>query len=137
MNALTETLTQRSPERPDRSAVADWTLAQLHEMVFNGQLAPGGDLTEMDLTARLGVSRSPGQEDGRGDVVVGDGDVEDEEHDENDRERGSRPDPGRGVDVGPAALRCIVTTLIAHAGAFGRSTHQRVAAAASGRGPCP
>jgi hypothetical protein len=64
-----------------------------------------------------------GQEDRRGDVVVGDGDVEDEEHDQDDREGGSRPDPGRGVDVRPsAALRVIVVTLIAHAGAFDRST---------------
>ena len=38
------------------------------------------------------------------DVVVGDGDVEDEEHDEDDRERGSGADPGRGVDVGPALV---------------------------------
>jgi hypothetical protein len=133
MNALTETLTQRSPERPDRSAVADWTLAQLHEMVFNGQLAPGGDLTEMDLTARLGVSRSPGQEDGRGDVVVGDGDVEDEEHDQDDRERGGA-DPGRGGDVGTGAALRVVVRLIAHADAFDRSTNRRGAGAAVGRG---
>lgn len=46
-------------QRPDRSAVADWTLARLHEMVFDGQLAPGDVLTETDLTATLGVSRSP------------------------------------------------------------------------------
>ena len=48
-----------TPLRPDRNAVADWTLAHLHEMVFNGQLAPGDVLTEMDLTERLSVSRSP------------------------------------------------------------------------------
>ena len=48
-----------TPLRPDRNAVADWTLAQLHELVFNGELAPGDVLTEMDLTERLGVSRSP------------------------------------------------------------------------------
>jgi DNA-binding GntR family transcriptional regulator len=46
-------------QRPDRNAIADWTLARLHEMVFNGELAPGDVLTEMDLTERLGVSRSP------------------------------------------------------------------------------
>jgi hypothetical protein len=38
---------------------------------------------------------------------------EDEEHDEDERERGSGADPGRGVDVGPAALRFIATMLIA------------------------
>jgi hypothetical protein len=56
----------------------------------------------------------------RRDVVVGHGDVEDEEDDQDDRESGGGPDPGRGVDVRPsAALRVIVTTLIANAGAFG------------------
>jgi DNA-binding GntR family transcriptional regulator len=45
--------------RPDRSAVADWTLTKLHEMIFNGELQPGDVLTELDLTKRLGVSRSP------------------------------------------------------------------------------
>jgi len=45
--------------RPDRSAVADWTLSQIHELIFNGQLAPGDVLTEIELTQRLGVSRSP------------------------------------------------------------------------------
>ena len=46
-----------------------------------------------------------GQEDPGADVVVGDGDVEDEEDDQDERERRSRADPGRGVDVGPAAVR--------------------------------
>ena len=59
MNQRIETAVGLAPQRPDRNAVADWTLAQLHEMVFNGQLAAGDVLTEMDLTERLGVSRSP------------------------------------------------------------------------------
>lgn len=45
--------------RPDRNAVADWTLTKLHEMIFNAELRPGDVLTELDLTKRLGVSRSP------------------------------------------------------------------------------
>ena len=56
---------------------------------------------------------------------------------QNERERGSGTDPGRGVVVGPGAIRRIVTTLIAHAGAVGRSTHRRAMAGASGRGRCP
>lgn len=50
---------QPRPARPDRSALGDWTLAQVHELVFNGGLAPGDVLTEVDLADRLGVSRSP------------------------------------------------------------------------------
>jgi DNA-binding GntR family transcriptional regulator len=45
--------------RPERRALADWTLARLHEMVFSGELRPGDSLIEMDLTNRLAVSRSP------------------------------------------------------------------------------
>jgi hypothetical protein len=48
-----------------------------------------------------------GQEDACADVVVGDGDVKDKEDDQDDRERGSRADPGRGVDVGPALVRIV------------------------------
>ena len=70
-------------------------------------------------------------------VVVRDSDVEDEEHDEDERERSSGADPGRAVDVGPAAVRRIVAPLIAHAGAVGRSTHRRAGGAPSGRGRCP
>ena len=50
---------QPRPVRPDRNALGDWTLAQVHELVFNGGLAPGDVLTEVDLSERLGVSRSP------------------------------------------------------------------------------
>jgi hypothetical protein len=57
--------------------------------------------------------------------VRSDGDVED---DEDGRERSRGPDPGRAVDVGPAAV-CRIVTLIAHAGAVGRSTHQQGAEA--------
>lgn len=45
--------------RPDRRAVTDWTLGRLHEMVFNGELKPGDVLSEIELTERLQVSRSP------------------------------------------------------------------------------
>lgn len=45
--------------RPDRRAVSDWTLDRLNEMVFTGELRPGDVLSEVDLTARLQVSRSP------------------------------------------------------------------------------
>jgi DNA-binding GntR family transcriptional regulator len=45
--------------KPERRALADWTLARLHEMVFSGELRPGDALIEMDLTQRLSVSRSP------------------------------------------------------------------------------
>lgn len=47
------------PVRPDRNALGDWTLTQVHELVFGGGLAPGDVLTEVDLSERLGVSRSP------------------------------------------------------------------------------
>ena len=50
---------QPHPVRPDRNALGDWTLAQVHELVFNGGLVPGDVLTEVDLAERLGVSRSP------------------------------------------------------------------------------
>jgi hypothetical protein len=58
--------------------------------------------------------------------VRSDGDVED---DEDGRERGGGADPGRAVDVGSTRLAVIVPTLIAHAGAVGRSTHQQGAEA--------
>jgi len=45
--------------RPDRRAVTDWTLARLHEMVFNGELQSGDVLSEIELAERLSVSRSP------------------------------------------------------------------------------
>lgn len=45
--------------RPDRRAVADWTLDRLHELVFEGELRVGEQLSEVDLCQRLGVSRSP------------------------------------------------------------------------------
>ena len=77
------------------------------------------------------------QEDARGDVVVRNFDIKDEEDDQDERERGSGADPGRGVDIGPASLCPIVPTLIAHAGAVGRSMHRRGAVARSGRGRRP
>ena len=42
--------------------------------------------------------------------MVGHGGVEDEEHDQDERERGSGADPGRGVNVGPAMLEVSITT---------------------------
>lgn len=59
MDRTTPTLDGSARPRPDRSAIADWTLDRLHELVFSGELTPGDVLTEMDLTKRLGVSRSP------------------------------------------------------------------------------
>jgi DNA-binding GntR family transcriptional regulator len=55
-------MTANARYRPDRTAIADWTLEQLHELILNGDLAAGDTLTEMDLTQRLGVSRSPVRE---------------------------------------------------------------------------
>lgn len=46
-------------DRPDRRAVADWTLERLHELIFEGELRVGEPLSEVELCARLGVSRSP------------------------------------------------------------------------------
>jgi hypothetical protein len=43
-------------------------------------------------------------------ALVGHDDVEDKEDDEDKRERSRGPDPGRGVDVGPAALRIAVAS---------------------------
>lgn len=45
--------------RPNRRALGEWTLSRLYELVFSGELAPGDVLVEAELTARLGVSRSP------------------------------------------------------------------------------
>ncbi len=45
--------------RPDRRAVSDWTLDRLSEMVFTGELKAGDVLSEVELTERLQVSRSP------------------------------------------------------------------------------
>lgn len=58
MNALTNSA-QRKPDKPDRRAIADWTLDRLHEMVFSGEIRVGDTLSEVELTQRLGVSRSP------------------------------------------------------------------------------
>ena len=50
------------PDRPDRRSVADWTLAQTHRLIFNGELVAGDSLNEVDLAERLNVSRSPVRE---------------------------------------------------------------------------
>jgi DNA-binding GntR family transcriptional regulator len=46
-------------DRPGRRAIADWTLRQLYDLIFSGELASGDVLVEAALTKRLGVSRSP------------------------------------------------------------------------------
>lgn len=56
------TLPPVGERRPDRRAVSDWTLDRLNEMVFNGELKAGDVLSEVDLTERLQVSRSPVRE---------------------------------------------------------------------------
>ncbi len=48
--------------KPNRRAVADWALEQLYDLIFTGTLQPGDALAEEDVTARLGVSRSPARE---------------------------------------------------------------------------
>ena len=53
----------------------------------------------------------------------------------DERRRQAAPDR-RSCPAEPLPLCRIVATLIAHAGAFGRSRHRRVAGAASGRGRC-
>ena len=51
-----------APERPNRRAVADWTLEVLLSRIFSGELKPGDQLSEEDLSAEIGVSRSPVRE---------------------------------------------------------------------------
>jgi len=87
-------------------------------------LPSGVALAQVSGSARsLATTWSGAMPDPRGDVAIGDGDVEDQEHDQDEGERRSSPDPGGGVVVGPAAVR-LVTMVIAHAGAVGRSTRR-------------
>jgi DNA-binding GntR family transcriptional regulator len=45
--------------RPSRRALADWTLEQMYELLFSGQFASGDAISELEVAARLQVSRSP------------------------------------------------------------------------------
>ena len=45
-----------------RRAVFEWTVRRLYEKIFGGELLPGAKVRELDVTAELGVSRSPVRE---------------------------------------------------------------------------
>lgn len=45
--------------RPSRRALLDWTLVQLYELLFAGEYATGDVLSEVEVAARLQVSRTP------------------------------------------------------------------------------
>ncbi len=45
--------------KPDRRALAGWTLRRLYEGIFGGEFSPGQPLVEANLTELLGVSRQP------------------------------------------------------------------------------
>jgi DNA-binding GntR family transcriptional regulator len=45
--------------RPSRRAVADWTLEQIYELLFAGEFATGDAVSEVEIAARLQVSRTP------------------------------------------------------------------------------
>jgi DNA-binding GntR family transcriptional regulator len=45
--------------RPSRRAVAEWTLEQIYELLFSEEYNPGDAISELDVAARLRVSRSP------------------------------------------------------------------------------
>ncbi len=45
--------------RPSRRALLDWTLVQLYELLFAGEYATGDVLSEVEVAARLNVSRTP------------------------------------------------------------------------------
>ncbi len=49
----------RDDVKPGRRALAVWALSRLYEMIFDGELAPGDSLGEIEITELLGVSRSP------------------------------------------------------------------------------
>lgn len=48
--------------RPTRRAVTDWTISRLYDEIFAGRLGGGDALGEIELSERLGVSRSPVRE---------------------------------------------------------------------------
>jgi DNA-binding GntR family transcriptional regulator len=45
--------------RPSRRALQDWTLEQMYEMLLSGEFANGHAVSELEVAARLQVSRSP------------------------------------------------------------------------------
>jgi DNA-binding GntR family transcriptional regulator len=45
-------------ERPNRRALADWTVERLYDLIFTGALPAGADLGEEELRVRLNVSRT-------------------------------------------------------------------------------
>lgn len=49
-------------DRLQRHSIADGVFALLRERIINGELTPGQKLTEQDLSASLGVSRTPVRE---------------------------------------------------------------------------
>ena len=51
-----------SDGRPSRRAVTEWVLDQIYAEIFSGELAAGDVLGEIELTERLGVSRTPVRE---------------------------------------------------------------------------
>lgn len=51
-----------SAARPNRRAIFEWTLEQLYDLVFSGEISAGATIREEQLTARFGVSRSPVRE---------------------------------------------------------------------------
>jgi DNA-binding GntR family transcriptional regulator len=46
-------------ERPSRRALADWTLEQIYELFFAGEFTTGDVISEVEIAARLQVSRTP------------------------------------------------------------------------------
>lgn len=59
-----ETLSLPPPEtaRPSRRAVTEWVTTAMYREIFAGRLTAGDTLGEMELTTRLGVSRTPVRE---------------------------------------------------------------------------
>jgi DNA-binding GntR family transcriptional regulator len=51
-------MTAVNASRPVRRALADWTVEQLYDLIFTGQLSAGADLGEEELGVRLNVSRT-------------------------------------------------------------------------------
>jgi DNA-binding GntR family transcriptional regulator len=49
----------RESGRPSRRAILDWTLVQLYELLFAGEYATGEVLSEVEVSTRLQVSRTP------------------------------------------------------------------------------
>lgn len=54
--------TANAIDRPNRRAIAEWTVARIYDQIFRGELAPGQALGEIELAEQLNVSRSPVRE---------------------------------------------------------------------------